>query len=55
MFVDGNHVRELSPNRQILTQDNGRKKVNRLFSPETFRKGKEDPTQLFSFYEERRE
>lgn len=52
MFVDGSHVRELTPNRGILTQDNDRKDRDRVFSPALLRKGKKSPSLFESFHEE---
>jgi hypothetical protein len=53
MFVDGSHVRELTPNRQIATQDDIRKRYNRAGSPESFRKRNDSTKRNLSYYEEK--
>ena len=55
MFIDGSHVRELTPNREILTQDQARKTSGRGFSPDLVSKRESGTKRNLSCYEEKGE
>ena len=52
IFIDGSQVRELTPHRQILTQNQTRKNGPRLFSPEMQRSDNHNAVSNLSYYKQ---